>query len=317
MGLFSNNKKLCPVCGEATPRLFPTKVEGTPICKECAGKVFLPEGMLASMTLGSFSQYMNFYEQNKSLREQFTSTYEYFYGVSNTDLVLDASHRLFRLKNHKNALVLEASCLKSFRILQDDKLLFASQGNELKCYDTDTMEKVRGMHTVIEQFRARRQQYEFMKNMERREEEAAKQRGETYQRRYMEIPSFDGNEPFHNFNIEIEIEHPYWGQVSEAVIGPKFSSTHPSVDSYIADYQNAVEKMHELAINLIQFMAPGAKEVRGSGGMQNSGTTQATVTATTAGNNAFEEIKQYKELLDAGIITEEEFAAKKRQLLGL
>lgn len=28
MGLFSNNKKLCPICGSPTPRLLPTKVEG-------------------------------------------------------------------------------------------------------------------------------------------------------------------------------------------------------------------------------------------------------------------------------------------------
>ena len=34
-------------------------------------------------------------------------------------------------------------------------------------------------------------------------------------------------------------------------------------------------------------------------------------------DNVIEEIKQYKELLDTGIITAEEFAAKKRQLLGL
>ena len=33
--------------------------------------------------------------------------------------------------------------------------------------------------------------------------------------------------------------------------------------------------------------------------------------------NAVEELKQYKSLLDAGVITEEEFAAKKRQLLGI
>ena len=30
-----------------------------------------------------------------------------------------------------------------------------------------------------------------------------------------------------------------------------------------------------------------------------------------------EELKQYKALLDAGVLTEEEFAAKKRQLLGI
>ncbi len=38
MGLFSNNKKLCPLCGAPTPRLLSTKVEGMPLCKECAAK---------------------------------------------------------------------------------------------------------------------------------------------------------------------------------------------------------------------------------------------------------------------------------------
>lgn len=35
MGLFSNNKKLCPICGNPTPRLLATKVENMPICKAC------------------------------------------------------------------------------------------------------------------------------------------------------------------------------------------------------------------------------------------------------------------------------------------
>ena len=33
--------------------------------------------------------------------------------------------------------------------------------------------------------------------------------------------------------------------------------------------------------------------------------------------DAVAEIKKYKELLDAGVITEEEFAAKKKQLMGI
>jgi predicted Zn-dependent peptidase len=37
--------------------------------------------------------------------------------------------------------------------------------------------------------------------------------------------------------------------------------------------------------------------------------------ATTA--STADELKKYKELLDAGIITQEEFDAKKKQLLGL
>lgn len=44
MGLFSNKKKLCPICGNPTPRLLPTKIEGEAICKECDAKVDLPAG---------------------------------------------------------------------------------------------------------------------------------------------------------------------------------------------------------------------------------------------------------------------------------
>ena len=51
MGLFSNNKKPCPLCGSPTPRLLATKVEDMPLCKECAGTIDLPDGALELMTL--------------------------------------------------------------------------------------------------------------------------------------------------------------------------------------------------------------------------------------------------------------------------
>ena len=35
MGLFTNNKKLCPICGSPTPRLLASAVEGQNLCKEC------------------------------------------------------------------------------------------------------------------------------------------------------------------------------------------------------------------------------------------------------------------------------------------
>ena len=46
---------------------------------------------------------------------------------------------------------------------------------------------------------------------------------------------------------------------------------------------------------------------------------KATDTATTIIQqvSAADELKKYKDLLDAGIITQEEFDAKKKQLLGL
>ena len=56
MGLFSNNKKLCPICGSPTPRLLATKVADMPLCKACADKVDLPGGALDRMSLEQFQQ---------------------------------------------------------------------------------------------------------------------------------------------------------------------------------------------------------------------------------------------------------------------
>ena len=72
-----------------------------------------------------------------------------------------------------------------------------------------------------------------------------------------------------------------------------------------------VNALHTLARNLMQLIAPGAPET-------GAGAAQTAAPAQTGGApNAVEELKQYKPLLDAGVITEEEFAAKKRQLLGI
>ena len=310
MGLFSNKKKLCPVCGEPTPRLFPTKVDDTALCKECAKKIYLPDGKLGQMTIDEFLQYMNFYEENQSLRERFTKTYD----SKNAGIVLDETNRLFRLRDESAALVFEVSSLKSFRILEDSTVLFESQANGLRCYESDIPNRARQLAGVIGEFKARRKEYEFRKDMERRREENAKRRGEEYQKQYIPMPSLGCDEPFQNFYVELILEHPYWSDFRMEICGPRFQYD-PSVEGYICDYENEAGRMHELAMNLMQFICPGAQEIH-DGEVQNQSVVTRQAVQTT-GSSAIEEIKQYKELLDAGIITEEEFAAKKRQLLGL
>lgn len=127
---------------------------------------------------------------------------------------------------------------------------------------------------------------------------------------------FEGNEPFNSFFIELDFEHPYWETFHGEVKGTKFSTTNPEISTYLCEYRNAVEKLHELAMNLMQIVCPGAQEIHGVAG-QNSEDIYVTKQVAANGGDAFEEIKKYKELLDAEIITEEEFVAKKRQLLGL
>ena len=100
MGLFSNNKKLCPLCGAPTPRLLPTKVEDMPLCKECAAKIDLPGGTLDTMRVADLETYMACYEENKPLRDAFTETMRRSFGFLSGSLVLDTDHRLLRFVHH-------------------------------------------------------------------------------------------------------------------------------------------------------------------------------------------------------------------------
>ena len=60
MGIFTNDKKGCPICGNATPRLFPTKVEGLPLCKECAAKINMESSMLKNLTINELWDHLDY-----------------------------------------------------------------------------------------------------------------------------------------------------------------------------------------------------------------------------------------------------------------
>ena len=119
MGLFTNNKKLCPICGSPTPRLLASAVEGQNLCKECAAKIDLPDGVFNSMTLDDFREYIKCYDANKPLRDSFTETYRYDFGFFKGSLLLDMDHQLLRLGVVDTAFALEPSDIKSFRILEE------------------------------------------------------------------------------------------------------------------------------------------------------------------------------------------------------
>ena len=63
----------------------------------------------------------------------------------------------------------------------------------------------------------------------------------------------------------------------------------------------------------MRFIDPAAREEYPSA----KAAPAQQVAQPAAPANAIEEIQKYKALMDAGILTEEEFTAKKRQLLGI
>lgn len=172
MGLFTNNKKLCPICGNPTPRLLASAVEGQNLCKECAAKIDLPDGVLNSMTLDEFREYINCYDANKPLRDSFTETYRYDFGFFKGSLLLDMDHQLLRLGVVDTAFALEPADIKSFRILEDGEVLYEGEKGNFRSCKSDIKERLNELKPRIDEYRMLRHQYEMMEEMRRSMEDS-------------------------------------------------------------------------------------------------------------------------------------------------
>lgn len=308
MGLFSNDKKPCPICGGPTPRLLPTKIEDTPICKECAGKIDLPNGAQNGMSLEDFRQYIAFYDQNQELRDAFSETYRYDFGFFGGNLLLDSTQGLFRLKNSNTSLVFEAANLKAFRILEDGAPLFEGSREALRCCKSDVEDRARAMEPKITRYMMELREHEMLERIDRLRD----RHDEDDHDSHFDAPTFDEQAPVQKFSVELTLEHPYWENCSWQTGAPTFDRECPSVEGYLCDYRNKVEDLHILAVNLMQLLNPGAPEIK-----EGESTAAQAAAQTAPVTDIAAEIKKYKELLDAGILTEEEFTAKKKQLLGI
>lgn len=130
-------------------------------------------------------------------------------------------------------------------------------------------------------------------------------------------PDVEIPEPFREFYVEINMEHPYWEVIRCDMSAPTFSRSYPDANDYMNDYQRDVEVMDQLAKALMDVAFPGKGEVvmGGGAGAVNQAATAAVPVA--AAGDAIEDIKKYKALMEEGIITKEEFDLKKKQLLGI
>ena len=126
------------------------------------------------------------------------------------------------------------------------------------------------------------------------------------------IQYFDIPEPFQAFHVELHFDHPYWTVLKCDMDGPRFDNTHPDVNNYLRDYQRSVVEIEKLATALRTVAFPGTTEQSIGSGMAGAVYTPAAPPA-----DAIEEIKKYKALMEDGIISQQEFDAKKRQLLGI
>ena len=125
-------------------------------------------------------------------------------------------------------------------------------------------------------------------------------------------PEFVCTPPVRKFRLELTFSHPYWKSFTQEIGAPDFSSQYPSAEDYLREYEEKVEALRELASRLQHIVNPDAPQRR-----EDDPQPAAAAAAPAPAADPVAEIQKYKLLFDAGVLTEEEFAAKKKQLLGI
>ena len=330
MGLFTNKKNLCPICGSPTPRLLPTKVEGMPLCKECAEKIDVPNETVQAMTLDDFQRYLAFYDENAPLRERFRNEYRFDVNGWSAEVQIDYTHKLFRLSDAAKGIVYEGGCIRSFQILEDRHPLYEGSAAGLRCRDSKAPEYLDQLRPMYDDYLRDRREYERMRAvMEMADRNRDRDRPGGPPHHHFPEPRFDVKKPVEQYHIIITMEHPYRKEFRGDLDGPDFSFLSPDLMETARKYEEVLDSLDVLAQSLMRLFAPEAPIQRPNGAgpqpVQPVRPVQPVqpvqpiqpVPTSAASVDAVAEIRRFKDLMDQGILTEEEFAAKKRQLLGI
>ncbi|MEG1448164.1 MAG: DUF4428 domain-containing protein [Oscillospiraceae bacterium] len=299
MGLFSK-KEPCPICGGKIDVFFPQKIEGQLVCDNCYDKLDVQEEILNSFTMSDFKEYLSYYEQNQQLRERFNISYALDYSVLGNDMVFDFENKLFCTDDKLNKMIIDGKSVVSITIKEDSMTVFECSGSGIKKYQSTVPERALQMAPQIAQMASNQR---LMKNMER----ITRDEGESP--RY--IPTVDLPEPFNKFHIHIKLNHTYWKDMDFQVSGPTLSNQYPDINDYLEEYTEHIGNLEAFIGAFQKISFPDAQTISVGNGAANYAQVSAPPT------DAIEEIKKYKALMEEGIITEEEFQSKKRNILGI
>lgn len=295
MGLFTK-KEPCAICGGKVKGLLPWKIEGQYVCDSCHGVVDVQKDK-EDMTMEQFRQYRAFREENQALKDQFTISQKVDFGAFDTKLVFDFDHRLFCMDQHLGKTVFRGGEIKSFVIQEDGAPIFEGGPQGLVRYESIVPERLTMMAPQLNQILMQKQ-LEDQLNVGRDPDHRPAPR-------FYDIP-----EPFKKFQVSIYVDHPYWSLLECDRSGPTFDNDYPDVNDYMNRYQEGYWLMENLAQCLMAVAFPDAPA---EGAQQE----EQPAAAAAPAQDAVTQLKQYKQLLDDGVITQADFDAKKKQLMGL
>lgn len=300
MGLFSK-KPPCPICGGKISWLLPSKIEGEYICGTCNSKIDMESDKASLLTMQGFKEYLGFYDKNQLLKDKFVISQRIDFGLWDTKIIFDYQNNMFCMSKNPDKTIFEGKHLRSFTIKEDSSPLFEGSAEGIGRYASTVPERAMAMAPQIAQFMMNRQMARSLDKMDDGKENRSTPR-----------PVFNIPEPFRAFNVELHFDHPYWTVIKCEMDGPRFNNQRPDVNEYIRSYQHSMEELEKLVTALKTVAFPDTPEQS-----IGTGTAQSAYTISASPKDAIEEIKKYKVLMEEGIISQQEFDAKKRQLLGI
>ena len=301
MGLFTKRPP-CAICGGKVTGLFPWKFEDYYVCNDCHGVSDLPDGMEKKFTLDDFRAYMEFRDENAKLKNTFSVSESIDFGLMDTKILFDYQNKLFCFDKKLGKTIFHGSELKSFSIKEDSRSIFDGSANGLSRHESLVPQRVMSMSASIDRARLDIQRQEQIERQHRMQ-------GDTSYR--SPNPTIDVPEPFKSFNVEIFFEHKYWQKMTCDMTGPVFDRSRPNADDYLSAYYDGVQNMERLANAFMNVaFSDAASATRSAAGAQ-----PAAAAASSA--DPIDQLKKYKELLDQGVITQSDFDAKKKQLMGI
>ena len=302
MGLFSK-KPPCPICGGKISWFLPSKIEGEYICGTCYSKIDMQDDKSNKLTMQGFREYLTFHDQNQLLKDRFVTSERIDFGLWDTKIIFDYQNKLFCMSKNPDKTVFESEQLKSFTIKEDSVPLFEGSAAGIHRYASTVPQRAMAMSPQISQFIMNKQMVRALDRLD--DGKANGSAGVQY---------FNMPEPFRAFNVELHFDHPYWTVIKCDMDGPRFDNTHPDVNDYLLSYQRSIEELEKLVSAFRTVAFPNAPEQ--SIGLGTTG-IEAAYIASVPPVDAIEEIKKYKALMEDGVISQQEFDAKKRQLLGI
>lgn len=253
-----------------------------------------------SFNMKQFLEYRDFREQNHALKDQFHIDETVEFGFFSEKFVFDYQNNLFCMDKGLDRTIFHGSELESFLISEDGAPLLEGSARGYIRHQSTVPQRINDLLPQMNQLLLQQQMQETLERITNRENDTP-----------TATTRIDLPEPFKKFYIKLYFRHPYWKLREFDRTGPTLIGDVPDLNQYRIEYNEDVEQLKRLADALARVA-----------GFPLQGSTAPSAPAAAApapapAVDAVAEIKKYKELLDAGVITEAEFAAKKKQLMGI